>query len=149
MATTPLRVVTNLLLLGIFAATLGWVMFAASIDDLPDSRASSSGGAAPIRRLWRRSPAPVVGPSQRESGVICAPPIASVPCAFPPTSLRPPLRPFLIDEERGIEFNLRLCECRRDYKELKGEPGVCRCNGLCPAFARPCLPDGSRRAKSL
>lgn len=51
--------------------------------------------------------------------------------------LGPPFRPFLIDEERGIEFNLRLCECRKDYKELKGEPGVCRCNGLCPAFVDP------------
>ena len=49
----------------------------------------------------------------------------------------PPFRPFLVDEEAGIEFNLRLCECRKDYKELKGQPGVCRCRGLCGAFVDP------------
>ena len=63
------------------------------------------------------------------------PPTPATPCF--PSSPGPPYRPFLVDEEAGIEFNLRLCECRKDYKELKGQTGVCRCRGLCPAFVDP------------
>jgi hypothetical protein len=88
-------------------------MFAASIDDLPSSQ-GSMGTSPRVRRLWQRTPAPVTGPSQR-----------------------PPYRPYIVDEELGIEYNLRLCECRKDYKELKGQPGVCRCRGLCPAYVDP------------
>lgn len=58
----------------------------------------------------RRSPAPVVKPQAR-----------------------PPYREWL-DEK----FNLRKCECRKDWQSLsKATPGICRCRGICPAYVTP------------
>lgn len=55
---------TRTLIFGVFAASLGWIMFAATIEDSP-GLSMPGGGLVRSRRLMR-SPAPKVKPRARE-----------------------------------------------------------------------------------
>ena len=38
----------------------------------------------------------------------------------------------------GEEYNLRQCECRKDWETMGAdEPGKCRCRGICPSKVTP------------
>jgi hypothetical protein len=109
----------------LIVVAFSWILFAFSLgedeDDYDGDGTSSTGsihragpGAVfkvPQRILKaRKSPAPKVKPKQR-----------------------PPYRMYL-----GDSFNLRGCECRKDWQELPADSvGLCRCNEDCPSFVTP------------
>lgn len=84
----------------LFFVTLGWVMFAALLDDTRDVDAYLT-HASPYAR----------GRAQRHGS-------SRVRGALPVQHVRV--------EEEVMEFNLRRCDCSHDYKEANGSLGMCR-----------------------
>lgn len=93
-------------------ATIGWIYFAATLEDIGEDGSDNGMPFVSSKRgRPRRSPGPVVKPATD----------------------RPPYREWL-----GDDYNIRRCECRKDWQELPLDtPGLCRCRGICPSYVTP------------
>jgi hypothetical protein len=149
-----LGTLVKVMIFGGFAASLGWVMFAATV---PEADVSRPGGdfVQSRRRLSLISKAPVVKPRARElrrTGVVAAwgtststqshttRGLKTTPI-HPPTPPPPPLPAAAALPYRewvGDAYNLRGCQCLKDWeKQPANTPGLCRCEGVCPPHVNP------------
>ena len=59
-------------------------------------------------------------------------PLAPCSCRLVQPPAAPPYRDYV-----GDEYNLRGCQCKKDWKSLPAEEGLCRCGGVCPSHVNP------------